>query len=309
DTSLSVRMDHLNAENCASTTSNLSESDALLDGFHKKNVEKVELILHENKTNPSSTFRQTVTKCIIECADGGQQKADLLLLLAKYPFGTSPPYDFSSSIPDSRWPFAVEAVNRFNGDLSIWDVMITLGWDPRSPIRNLGDATLHYAVSKGHLPLVDWLLDHGCHIDENAGCQWRSTLAAAVYTGSRPLIERLIVAGVQIQNARALEFAASQGKVDPIALLLSYGADINEIAAEKSFWVEGWGQVYGYGNALQCAAEKGHLNVVQFLVEHGADADLGDTKGRTALELAIAGDHLDVVEYLRSLRVRAPKES
>ncbi|KAG6823869.1 hypothetical protein H0H93_002910, partial [Arthromyces matolae] len=176
------------------------------------------------------------------------------------------------------WPFAMEAINRFNGDFSIWHVMITLGWEPLSPIKNFGNA-LHYAVLKGCLPLVDWLLDHGCELDVNPDCQWQSSLRAAVNTGSLPLIERLIEAGAQIQDSRAMEWAAYQGKVDPIALLLSHGADINEITSEKSSWINKCSIAEGYGNALHCAATEGHLNVVQFLVEHGADADLGDTKG------------------------------
>ena len=47
------------------------------------------------------------------------------------------------------------------------------------------------------------------------------------------------------------------------------------------------------------AAEKGHLEVVRFLLAHGADKTLKKKDGKTAMDLARAGDHDAVVELLR----------
>ena len=50
--------------------------------------------------------------------------------------------------------------------------------------------------------------------------------------------------------------------------------------------------------ALMKAAAAGHLKVVQFLVENGADVFLKNVQDQNALIFAAAAGHLDVVEYL-----------
>ena len=49
---------------------------------------------------------------------------------------------------------------------------------------------------------------------------------------------------------------------------------------------------------LSWAAEKGHLSVVQYLCEQGADKEARDEYGKTPLLWAAAMGHLPVVQYL-----------
>ena len=39
--------------------------------------------------------------------------------------------------------------------------------------------------------------------------------------------------------------------------------------------------------ALHIAASEGHLNIVKYLVNHGSDVDIKDSRGNTALDDAI----------------------
>lgn len=52
---------------------------------------------------------------------------------------------------------------------------------------------------------------------------------------------------------------------------------------------------------LNAAAANGHLEVVKFLVEQGADFSLKDSYGLSAIETARKSDHDDVVQFLASL--------
>ena len=49
---------------------------------------------------------------------------------------------------------------------------------------------------------------------------------------------------------------------------------------------------------LLCVALKGHLSVVQYLLEHGEDKDKANNEGATPLLIAAQEGHLAVVQYL-----------
>ncbi len=52
--------------------------------------------------------------------------------------------------------------------------------------------------------------------------------------------------------------------------------------------------------ALMDAAENGHTEVVELLIDEGAKVNLKDNKGRTALMLASQEGHTEIVELLKN---------
>lgn len=52
---------------------------------------------------------------------------------------------------------------------------------------------------------------------------------------------------------------------------------------------------------LMWACDRGHLDVVKYLVEHGADVNKRDSDGQTCLHYAVSCEHVEVVKYLASL--------
>jgi ankyrin repeat protein len=52
--------------------------------------------------------------------------------------------------------------------------------------------------------------------------------------------------------------------------------------------------------ALHYAADRGFLEVVKLLVEHGANKQAEDKEGQTPLDFAEACEHEEVIAYLRS---------
>lgn len=52
---------------------------------------------------------------------------------------------------------------------------------------------------------------------------------------------------------------------------------------------------------MHFASDRGLIELVKLLVEHGAKIDAVDEEQQTALDLAILCEHEDVVRYLRSV--------
>ena len=50
--------------------------------------------------------------------------------------------------------------------------------------------------------------------------------------------------------------------------------------------------------ALMCAAWKGHLNIVKWLVQANADVNIQNKAGETALMNAVQCEHLKIVQFL-----------
>ena len=83
-----------------------------------------------------------------------------------------------------------------------------------------------------------------------------------------------------------LVYWASLGDVEQVEQLLAAGTDPNQTDDE------------GY-SALQAAAENGYLEIVQLLIQQGADAHYKSEY--TALQLAEMADQQQIVEYLMNL--------
>ena len=83
-----------------------------------------------------------------------------------------------------------------------------------------------------------------------------------------------------------LVYWSSLGDLKQVKLLLDQGLDPNQTDEE------------GY-SALHAAAENGYLEVVQLLMNRGAD--IYHKAEYTALQLAEMADHQDIIVYLKNL--------
>ncbi|XP_054909583.1 KN motif and ankyrin repeat domain-containing protein 4 [Poeciliopsis prolifica] len=161
-----------------------------------------------------------------------------------------------------------------------------------------GNMALHYSVSHSNFPVVKLLLDTGlCETDNVNKAGYTPVMLAALTAAESPddleVAEQLLKLGDVNARSRqagqtALMLAVSHGRVAMVKLLLSCGADVNAQDSEGS-------------TALMCASEHGHTHIASLLLETGrCDSGLKDKNGQTALSVAEAAAHQDIIDLLKS---------
>ena len=86
-------------------------------------------------------------------------------------------------------------------------------------------------------------------------------------------------------EAQPLHFAAADGDVESVTLLLDRGAKINATTQD------GW-------TALHFACLHGDKGLVQLLLDRGADVSMTTTAGVSALSIATSEGDRDIIELL-----------
>ncbi|XP_070687884.1 KN motif and ankyrin repeat domains 1 [Pempheris klunzingeri] len=161
-----------------------------------------------------------------------------------------------------------------------------------------GNMALHYSVSHSNFPVVKLLLDTGlCETDNVNKAGYTPVMLAALTAAESPddleVAQQLLKLGDVNACSRqagqtALMLAVSHGRVAMVKLLLSCGADLNAQDREGS-------------TALMCASEHGHTHIVRLLLETGrCDTSLIDKNGQTALSVAEAASHQDILDLLKA---------
>jgi ankyrin repeat protein len=166
----------------------------------------------------------------------------------------------------------------------------------------IGRTAIQLAAAKGHLAVVERLLQENADINAAAVNNGRTALQAAAEGGYLAVVERLLQENAHVNAAAAvragrtaLQAAAEGGHLAVVERLLQENAHVNAAG--------GWGG----RTALQAAAEGGHLAVVERLLQENADVNAADVNAaewgdRTALQAAAGGGHLAIVELLKTFK-------
>lgn len=167
---------------------------------------------------------------------------------------------------------------------------------PTTEVEVVSDA-LCFACRNGHPEVVRFLLARSPDLSFR-GYMGATALHWAYYGGSRSAVKQLVEAGAD-QAARDSELRCTP-RAFGICVPANWGfldfvqARLAEDPALATL-------MDGQTSALHEAARGGHVRIARMLLDAGAIPRQVDGDGVTALELAEAGGHLEVVELLRGL--------
>jgi len=176
-------------------------------------------------------------------------------------------------------------------------------------LDNLDLTPLHVAVAAGRSEVAGMLLEHGADVNrrDDLGRSPLHIASCRPYndpSGVAPGIVRLLLDHGSNPNARTkrgliftvngrlvfdnikwtpLHFAAFEGRVEVVQLLLDYGADVNR--SDRDHWT-----------ALHLAALGGHLQVVNTLLACGANPHARNKNGETPFNVSEGYDPDDDFE-------------
>ena len=177
------------------------------------------------------------------------------------------------------------------GNVALIERLLDAHADPNAPLLS-GETPLMTAVDKGDIRTATVLLAHGAEVNAKETKGGQTALMWAVANRFPELVKLLLDHGADARARSAggftsLLFAAQQGLVDSGRALLRAGADVNERRSGNRM------------TPLIVAAASGNNAFSILLLENGANPDLTDESGYTALHYAASDRNgLDVVRAL-----------
>ena len=182
----------------------------------------------------------------------------------------------SSAFPDSKSPL-VTAVK--NGDLDSVKVLFKHHLHIGVPFRE----GLFLSAVNGNTDILRCFIENKADVDARTGnCHCTLLIVASKY-GHTNAVNVLLQYGANValtdkSGRTALHFAAgsSDNSCEILRCLIENGADIDKVRNDNQ-------------TPLMIAAQKGHVSVATFLIEHGANVDLQDENGNTALHHTLYG--------------------
>ncbi|KAK6340259.1 hypothetical protein TWF730_002023 [Orbilia blumenaviensis] len=170
------------------------------------------------------------------------------------------------------------------------ELLLQMGSDPDAiGDESYGESPLWWATTKGHLAIVELLLNNGAN--PNIVTRSGSTpLSQAAAGGQTRMAKLLIHSGADIHARNTfgetiLSSIAGTGLTSLVKLLLNQGADPNTQ------------DIYGK-TPLLTASKYGNVSIMKLLLDAGADINTAEIRGITPLMRAVMADSLEAVTLL-----------
>ena len=153
------------------------------------------------------------------------------------------------------------------------------------------DEAFRYAAHDGNIDLVRQAIASGTEVDAADPVQGYTALLMAAYNGHADVVKLLIDNNAKVdardrEGKTPLIHASSGPFAKAAGLLIDGGADVDAAESTEGF------------TSLMTAAALGQTEVVQLLLRRGADKNLSDADGDTALSHAKNAGHQEIVKLL-----------
>lgn len=214
-------------------------------------------------------------------------------------------------------PLALAALN---ASVPLGQALLEAGANPNAA-RPSGETVLMTAARTGSADLVQALLEAGAEIEPDSHFRRQTPLMWAASEGHGDVVRRLLEAGAAVEGRSVhgttpLLLAARSGDVDTARVLVEAGADVNATEPVLSFDAridEEEAQTSGRSPLLVAAASRvvtsgweyqlevkpsTHEDFALYLLDQGADPDLPDSIGRTALHAAVETNKVRLVRSM-----------
>eukprot|EP00095_Tigriopus_kingsejongensis_P010708 maker-scaffold179_size282488-snap-gene-1.25 protein:Tk10708 transcript:maker-scaffold179_size282488-snap-gene-1.25-mRNA-1 annotation:"ankyrin repeat and kh domain-containing protein 1" len=218
----------------------------------------------------------------------------------------------------------------YKGHLEMVRFLLDAGADQEHKTDEMHTALMEASMD-GHVEVAKLLLDHGAQVNMPAD-SFESPLTLAACGGHVDLAMLLLERGANIEEVNdegytPLMEASREGHEEMVALLLSQGADINAQTEETQetaltlaccggflevadFLIKAGADIeLGASTPLMEASQEGHLDLVRYLLEAGANVNAVTTTSDTALTYACENGHTDVADLLLNANAELEHES
>lgn len=163
---------------------------------------------------------------------------------------------------------------------------------------------LQAVCSQGDNEAFDRLMQWKADVTVRGG-RFGNAFNAAAYHNRIDMMKGLIVLGspthtLSTEMHGAIITAAGQGHMDIVECLLNQGAHIHSSHSHSLCMGSGSEPIVAWqlASPLHAATASSHLNTVKLLVERGADVNVQDEHGNTALQTAVTEGSSGIVEIL-----------
>jgi ankyrin repeat protein len=269
---------------------------------YKDDTETTRLLLRAG-ANPKAVNREGASVLSLACINGN---AEIIAALLKA--GA----DVNERLPNGETPLMMAART---GSAAAMEVLIDHGADVNAKEKLRGTTALMWAAAQSHPAAVKLLIEHGADITARSNPAPKGRTAYLAPTpaerrrqggtdaiasgGQRPGRggRRAAVANDQDQpsdftvDARAdgggltpLVFAARQGDLDSVKVLVEAGADVNQVTQ------------YGW-TPLLTAAQNKYYKTGAYLLDHGANPNIANKGGWTPLYIATDNRNIEGGDY------------